>query len=39
MRMVATTDSNYSVIPGLVPGIHRKKHFTEEDGLPGQARQ
>jgi len=27
------------VMPGLDPGIHRKKRFIEKDGLPGQARQ
>src|SRR5262249_49342584 len=26
------------VMPGLDPGIHRKKRFIEEDGLPGHKR-
>src|SRR6516162_10852212 len=25
-------------MPGLDPGIHRKKHFIEDDGLPGHKR-
>jgi hypothetical protein len=27
------------VMAWLDPAIHRKKHFAEEEGLPGQARQ
>jgi hypothetical protein len=34
-------DTRTIVMPGLDPGIHQPshKHFSEEDGLPGQARQ